>query len=701
MATFCLGSAEAAAASSWSVEALPAPAVVHDGELSGVSCPSRTFCFAVGSYTDSSGNTGALVERWNGSRWTVQPTPNARGATLAAVSCTSRTFCMALGTAASDSGIAERWNGRGWSTQKFPIIGDTGDSVSCSSRRACLAAAGDGVERWDGRRWSQARLAFRDTWANGFVNSVSCSSANACTVVGSFDLGGCSSETPCNEFPLVERWDGTRWSIEPTVNHGGGANEGLNDVSCTSATACTAVGSFGGGIVAERWDGASWSVEPIAKGARNVVLAHVSCASGKACLALGNSLVERWNGSRWSIQRPPHPADSTGSTLSDVSCTAKAVCTMVGGYTNTAGEHLTLAERWRRFRWSVQSTPNAVVDLPSQLNGVSCTSPSACTAVGTYTDGAGNSEGLAERWDGTSWTIENTPEPTTVAALDSVACATATACMALASSQTATERWDGTSWTIQNTPNVPSASLSGVSCTSATACTAVGSYANSAGQQVTLAERWDGTSWTIQNTPNPAGATSSVLGAVSCTSETACTALGSYGDTAGIGVALVERWDGTSWTIQNTPNAPSAGLSGVSCTSATACTAVGSSEDSAYNIMTLVERWDGTSWTIQNTPNPAGATSSVLGAVSCTSETACTAVGSYGDGTTNAVALAERWDGTSWTIQNAPKPSGATGMTLSGVSCTSAVSCTAVGQFSTSPPGVGDAPPYLVVEKYS
>ena len=78
---------------------------------------------------------------------------------------------------------------------------------------------------------------------------------------------------------------------------------------------------------------------------------------------------------------------------------------------------------------------------------------------------------------------------------------------------------------------------------------------------------------------------------------------------------------------------------------------------------------------------------SVLQGVSCTSATACTAVGDYVNRDGTQVTLAERWNGTSWTIQSTPNPTGAQyagwTATLQGVSCTSATACTAVG---TTPP---------------
>jgi len=81
----------------------------------------------------------------------------------------------------------------------------------------------------------------------------------------------------------------------------------------------------------------------------------------------------------------------------------------------------------------------------------------------------------------------------------------------------------------------------------------------------------------------------------------------------------------------------------VSCTSATACTAAGFYSN-ATTPVTLAERWNGTKWSIQTTPNPVGGSNSTLDGVSCASASTCTAVGGYNNGTTGAT-LAERWNG--------------------------------------------------------
>jgi hypothetical protein len=351
--------------------------------------------------------------------------------------------------------------------------------------------------------------------------------------------------TTSSRRTLAEVWDGTTWAVQTTPNPSARVNS-LSGVSCTLATACTAVGNYVNGAgtdltLAERWDGTTWTVQPTPNptGAQSSSLSGVSCTSATACTAVGNAggqlLAERWDGTNWTIQPTPIPAGARGGFLQGVSCTSATACTAVGGYTvSSTGDQLTLAERWDGTTWTIQPTPNpSYGPLGVSLGGVSCTSATACTAVGETFDPGGNAATLAERWDGTNWTIQPTPNPAAFSSLFGVSCPSATACTAVGGYETVgnatlAERWDGTSWTIQSTPNPTALSgLGGVTCTSATACTAVGAGATSiAAPFTTLAERWDGATWTIQNTPSPNG--TAFLAGVSCTSATACTAVGDY-----------------------------------------------------------------------------------------------------------------------------------------------------------------------------
>jgi hypothetical protein len=199
---------------------------------------------------------------------------------------------------------------------------------------------------------------------------------------------------------LAERWNGTAWAIQPTPHPRGAKASALYGVSCTSASACTATGfyytSTGTAMpLAERWDGMAWAIQRTPSPATfdYNYLTAVSCTSAAACTASGYylastgqvTLAERWNGTAWAIQPTPNPRSAKDSVLYGVSCTSAAGCTASGSYYTSGGAQLTLAERWNGTAWAIQPTPSPRGVSASYLAGVSCTSASACTAVGYYT----------------------------------------------------------------------------------------------------------------------------------------------------------------------------------------------------------------------------------------------------------------------------------------------------------------------------
>jgi len=124
---------------------------------------------AVGEWgTASSDAFYPLVERWNGSRWSIQPTPPLRGIYYAMfndVSCSSPRSCTSVGEALPESPtglenvvLVEHWNGSTWSVQRTPLAHS---QVPCASDSACMAIAPYGpAERWDGKRWSVLNVRF-------------------------------------------------------------------------------------------------------------------------------------------------------------------------------------------------------------------------------------------------------------------------------------------------------------------------------------------------------------------------------------------------------------------------------------------------------------------------------------------------------------------------------------------------------------
>jgi hypothetical protein len=338
--------------------------------------------------------------------------------------------------------------------------------------------------------------------------------------------------------------------------------------------------------------------------------------------------------------------------------------------------------------WTVQYPPNPAGSINSSLEAVSCAVASSCIAVGGYTDQAsGNTLSLAEKWNGSNWVIQPTPNPSgsDLAVSEAVSCPVTTSCEAVGGYYTEVggtqyllaEGWNGTAWALQSTPALADGGeLNGVSCPSASLCIAVGlAYTSNSGKN--LAEEWNGTTWSEQTIP----AGSDTLSAVSCPSVTYCVAVG--GTNVDKPYALI--WNGSTWKSVSIPAPadPLSGLAAVSCFSATACTATGSGISTAGHLQNLVERWNGTKWAIQTAPNRGN--SSQLVAVSCPSATSCTAVGNSGG--VSGVTLAEGWNGSTWTIESTPAPNGYS-FPLA-ISCT-AVTCTSAGEYFPNDGGTTD-----------
>ena len=346
--------------------------------------------------------------------------------------------------------------------------------------------------------------------------------------------------------------------------------------------------------------------------------------------------------------------------------------------------------------WSLSSSPNIGTNH-NELNGVSCVSATSCMAVGEYVRGS-EWRTLIESWNGSTWSLSSSPNPGTGDYLYGVSCVSATSCKAVGfysnGSRTLIESWNGHTWSLSSSPNLGTIynRLNGVSCVSATSCKAVGIYSNGSASR-TFIESWNGHTWSLSSSPNlGSGTDNNQLFGVSCVSATSCKAVGEYVK-VDVWQTLIESWNGTTWSVSSSPNKPGNGdhLNGVSCVSATSCQAVGFyANDSDYD-RTLVESWNGSRWSL--TPSPSitsvipvtppkpGQPTTVpsndfLYEVSCVSATSCEAVGQYSGGDQ---ALIEFWNGSTWSVS--PSPTG-TNDQLNGVSCLSASPCEAVGTYT-------------------
>ena len=324
--------------------------------LTDVACSSVRDCTAVGYHYRAS-NVQTLIERWNGSKWSVTPSPNTSeflDNDLSGIACVSARSCTAVGY---------HYDGHA----QEPLI-----------------------ERWNGVAWSIVRSVARVGAPSAFLSAVSCRSSFDCTAVGA------ARDTTANQ-PLIEHWNGIAWSMEPAPSTNRKLNSYLTGVSCISSNSCTAVGRYFTGstfqTLVEVRKGTAWSIvrSPAVSAGTNSELDGISCSSVSNCTAVGDvtaprttrTLIERGGGSRWSIMASPNGGVADDNYLSAVSCPVATACTAVGHYF-TGTSFLTLIEQWNGSGWSVTPSPNVNLKKTNYLTGVSCPSPSTCTAVGYF-----------------------------------------------------------------------------------------------------------------------------------------------------------------------------------------------------------------------------------------------------------------------------------------------------------------------------
>ena len=339
----------------WSVVRSPNPAGSTGNTLRSVACPRPNSCFAVGASSDGSGQK-SLIEHWNSREWhTVTLNPDLSvTSSLLGVACPSTTSCFVVGSHSNAAQphsrtFIEHWNGQHWAVMVHPTpYRVTGDAVlrgiSCPYTKSCFAVGsyestfyGDRtlIEHWNGRHWAIMGHPDPNPLGEPTLTGVSCPSLRSCFAVGRHTVGGASR-------PVLEHWNGQRWSMMTGAVVAGANSAALAAVACPSLPSCFAVGvqtgDFGTRPVVEHWNGRHWGYMPVVNPhSSDAVLSGVACPTLRSCFVVGDytagvkmqPLIEHWNGTTWTISTRPD-ADSTSAELASVACARAKSCAAVG-----------------------------------------------------------------------------------------------------------------------------------------------------------------------------------------------------------------------------------------------------------------------------------------------------------------------------------------------------------------------------------
>jgi hypothetical protein len=239
--------------------------------LESVSASSPTDAWAVGGINLGPRDHGTLIEHWNGSTWSVaqENAETGQGVQLDGVVGLSSTDAWAVG---DSSGLVEHWNGKTWRLVTLPDPSFTpaaGQAISAVSAKnlwilgftvnSATGVATSESLHFNGTSWTAAPLQ-QPNATNFGLNSLSAISAKDIWAVGQVR----PSSTAANGSTLIEHYNGTAWSIVPSPTPG--FDPTLTGVAGRSATDAYAVGnelpSANGGpeqALILRWDGKSWS----------------------------------------------------------------------------------------------------------------------------------------------------------------------------------------------------------------------------------------------------------------------------------------------------------------------------------------------------------------------------------------------------------------------------------------------------------
>jgi hypothetical protein len=444
-----LGIAPAFAAATWTATEAPLPANAAPTQivmLQKLSCPTVSWCVAIGHYADTSGNGQPLIETLAGGIWTPSevalPANAIDGAgQVSSVACPTVGFCVAVGdyfdSNLSYDGFIDTLSNGTWTTTDAPVPADvplgTGYDVTLGPL-ACGAAGSCAVFGRYQVNGPQIRQ-FVDTLSDGswtatdtplpsnaysspdgtvHPRALTCPAPGSCVAVGDYwfgsGLGAGLIETLSNGT-----WTATEAPQPPST--ASAEDNSLTSVTCPAVGSCEAIGEYRAAnndgqsdidtLVGGTWteiEAPSPSNVSTATDADNMSLTGLDCPALGSCTAVGSyvlsgseataPLIETLAGGTWT----PTNA-SAGPALQAVSCPAVGSCVALGLSSN-----LPVIDSLAAGTWTVTAVPlpfNAD-RLTVVLNALSCPAVGSCFSVGQYSTPSNGQEGLIETLPGTT-----------------------------------------------------------------------------------------------------------------------------------------------------------------------------------------------------------------------------------------------------------------------------------------------------------
>ena len=399
----------AAAPAGWSIVNSAPTDPTESLILMGTTCTSSWNCWAVGgSFTNlNNGQPDALFEHWDGTSWSVQNESGPAGTQASlvwGVSCVTASDCWAVGAQQPDGNtggpesLTEHWDGSTWSDFGAPNPEGYLFSVSCVTTVRLL-----------GRRHEHGRQRQSDQRGHrplGRLDLVRGPDPAVGTDLRRVQLGHLHQRLELLGRRVRRAQPGSRTASCPMWPR-----------TCLTPTPSSSTGT------GRRWTmtAAPWAADPL-----GTYLGGVTCTSSTNCLAVGTNLDANGDPSTSLVdQLGRRPVDHRAERRQrhrirhPVRRDVPRRLGLLGGRGGRGAE---------RTEPAVPAEPGAG---PGERPGWSgAMHPGAHESPHGLGGGNQNPTALIESWNGSTWSVDPTPNVTAMSYLNGVACVRGTGCFA-------------------------------------------------------------------------------------------------------------------------------------------------------------------------------------------------------------------------------------------------------------------------------
>jgi len=291
---------------------------------------------------------------------------------------------------------------------------------AAASSPSDIWAVGQSAIHFDGTKWT--------AFATPMINGDNTSNLNGLVDFAPTDAWavGIINISEANPNQIIEHWDGTAWSVFPGPTFGSNQQPSLYGLTATASNNIWAVGALLVNFQSiealyEHYDGTAWSAmtgpflgfpNAVSADATNDIW-EVGCGNFSA----------HYNGTAWMPVKTPNVGTGPNCLNGVVALAPNDVWAV--GYSTASNKPppgqfdvptLTLVEHYDGTNWSVVPSPNVGPNSQFQSNrllGIVAVSSTDLWAFGSSfaADGSGQESTLVLHYDGTSWTINQSPSP--------------------------------------------------------------------------------------------------------------------------------------------------------------------------------------------------------------------------------------------------------------------------------------------------